>query len=207
MQRFIPLAPCFIILSNYLHRFAHQASVHWQDVIASAINQETFGGVSRAPAPLIQTHWEARLMFILIKSIIHFDILIFDLLSLQLHVLVVVKPIVPVTVLFDSKCTQAFPAYVFVSLIGSRFALSPLEKKSTLHLWLGCHWVMHYRYSQSCLPRSRSTLCLNEAPALINFQLLASSVASSMLYKNQKTCKKKLPGAEYHIFQSAGLLF
>lgn len=84
MQGFIPSAPCFIILSNYLHRFAHQASVHWQDVIASAINQETFEGVSRAPAPLIQTQSDARLMFILINPIIHSDIVIFDVLCLQL---------------------------------------------------------------------------------------------------------------------------
>lgn len=192
MQGFIPLAPCFIILSNYLHRFAHQASVHWQDVIASAINQETFGGVWRVPAPLIQTHWEARLMFILINPIIHFDILIFDVLSLQLNVLVVLTQIIPVTVLFDNTCTEPTSSSFFVSLTVSRFTLSSLEKKSTLHLWLGCHWVMHYGYSHSCLPRSRSTLRLNETPALINIQQLAPSVASSTLYKTPpkhvKTC-------------------
>lgn len=32
-------------------------------------------------------------------------------------------------------------------------------------------------------------LCLNEAPALINIQLLVLSVASSMSYKNQKHVK------------------
>lgn len=83
------MTPCFIILSNYLHRFAHQASVHWRDVIASAINQETFGGVSRVSAPLMQKHWEAKLMLILINLIISFDILIFDMHNLQLSVLAV----------------------------------------------------------------------------------------------------------------------
>lgn len=75
MQGFVPpLTPCFIILSNYLHRFAHQTSVHWQDVIASAINQETFGGIRRDPSPLLQTPCEAILTSILTDLIIHFDI-------------------------------------------------------------------------------------------------------------------------------------
>lgn len=186
MQGFIPLTHCFIILSNYLHRFAHQASVHWQDVIASAINQETFGGVWRAPSPLIQTHWEARLMFTLINPIVHFDILYLmcSVSSLMLWYT-------------DNSCRCFVPRHVygsnaasiFVSLT-SRFAkLVPTWEKSTLHLWLGCHCVMHYGYSHSCLPRSRSALCLNEALALINIQLLAPSVASHVVQKPQKHVK------------------
>ena len=147
MRGFIPSAPCFIILSNYLHRFAHQASVHWQDVIASAINQETFGGVWRVPAPLIQTHWEAGLMFILINPIIHFDILICDVLALQLNVLVVLTQISPVTGLFDSICTALMSASVSISLPGSRVALSPLDGGVGGGALCICDWdatVMHY---------------------------------------------------------------
>lgn len=163
MQGFIPLAPCFIILSNYLHRFAHQASVHWQDVIASAINQETFGGVSRASSPLIQTHWEAGLMLTLINPITHLDILIFDVLSLRLNVLLLLTLIIPVTV-FVWQPVYRSNTCLCLRLINIHIRLVPTWGKSTLHLWLGWHWVMHYGCSHSCLPRSRSTRRLNEAP-------------------------------------------
>lgn len=182
MQGFSPLAPCFIILSNYLHRFAHQASVHWQDVIASAINQETFGGVLRASPPLIQTHWEARLMFILIKSnhsFWHFDI------WCQI-VLVVFTLIILVTVLFDSMCTEAMPASVLVSLT-TRFSISPLEKKALC--------ICDCEASEWCITGAATVVCQGRGAHCvlmtppINTQLLALSVASSMLYKNQKHVK------------------
>ncbi len=60
----------------------------------------------------------------LINPIIHFDILIFYVLNLQLNVLVGLTLIIPVNVLFDNMCTEAMPASLFVSLT-SRFALSP----------------------------------------------------------------------------------
>lgn len=72
-------------------------------------------------------------MFVLITPIIHFDILIFYVLNLQLDVLVVLTLIIPVNVVFDNMRTEARPASIFVSLT-SRLALSPLEKKSTLPL-------------------------------------------------------------------------
>lgn len=197
MQGFIPPALCFIILSNYLHRFAHQASVHSHDVIAPAINQETFWGISRASPPSIPAHREAGLMFLLIHS----DVLMLDAPSLPLDASVAATLISLVAALFDNVCLR-----LCLIMPGRGSSEAPLQKENTLHMWLGYRWVMHYGCSHSCLPRSRSTLCLNDAPALVNIQLLAPSASSPMCVQKPKTCRI-VPAAEHHIFPSAGLLF
>lgn len=146
MQGFIPLTPCFIILSNYLHRFAHQASVHWQDVIASAINQETFWGRLESSFSINTNTLRSQAYVHIDKSNHSFWHFIFDVLSLQLNVLVVLTLIIPVW----QHVYRSSAAPVFISL-KSGFALSPLEKKALCI----CDWVA----TEWCITDTATVVC------------------------------------------------